>query len=123
MYVATTGGERLESIVRLVDVNTEANLPSFWSSLNLLLAAGLLFVIFRGERAIGAPRSGYWGLLSATFLLLAIDEAAALHENASEFQRFTGEIVPIAEAHTWVLYGALAAVVFGLVMYPFLDGM
>ena len=68
----------------LVDVGGEANLPAFWSSLNLLLAASMLFVIAASERAARSPIRDRWLVLTAGIALMAIDEAARLHEKVGQ---------------------------------------
>lgn len=66
-------------LVRQFDLDAEANLPTMWSSLQLLAAAGLLAAIWRHHRAAGTPMSRLWGLLALGFVALAVDEVVSLH--------------------------------------------
>ncbi len=62
------------------DLNGESNLPATFSALALLLAAYLLFSVASAVRRAGQPHHVPWLLLGAVFVVLAIDEAAGLHE-------------------------------------------
>ena len=60
-------------------MNTEANIPAWYSSAALLLAAMLLWIVSAATKQRGG-RPIYWRLLSLVFLALSIDEVAELHE-------------------------------------------
>ncbi|MGJ7094769.1 hypothetical protein [Vibrio hannami] len=69
----------VKSFVRLVDVDTEMSIPSFYSSCAMLVAAlGLYFIGYmhckRGEKFIA------WFGLASIFIYMAIDETTAFHE-------------------------------------------
>ncbi len=63
----------------LFDLDEEANLPALYSTLTLLLAAAILAGIASCERSDRSRRRRWLGL-AAIFVLLAVDEAAQLHE-------------------------------------------
>ena len=54
-------------------------------------------------------KRSYWGLLSAGFLLLAIDEVAGLHETLNT-----------AIEMNWAILGAIAVLFVGVLFVPFL---
>lgn len=54
----------------LFDLNTEANIPTFFSSLLLLSAALLAWIIHRFEHR----KTKIWGLFSAVLLMMSVDE-------------------------------------------------
>lgn len=122
-YSYLTSGTGLEAVHRLLELGTEANLPTFWSTFNLLVAALLLLVIAGSQRAARAPRWQLWFVLAGGLALMAVDEAAGLHENASLFQGYTGALVPVLQHNAWVLYGAIVAVVVGVAMIPLLASL
>ncbi len=64
------------------DLNTEANVPTYFSAFLLLFAALLLFVVGWQDRhrPAAAYRAKYWRFLGACFLLLSVDEAVEFHE-------------------------------------------
>lgn len=65
---------------RFFDLGAEANLPSYFSALLLLLVAALLaFVALGATRRRGRDRWRWWGLVSA-LLFLSFDEAAMIHD-------------------------------------------
>lgn len=75
-------------IVRYFDVNGEENVPAFFSSVILLFAAGLLYLIYQVSKKTKA-RNGrrYWLVLAFIFAFMAVDESAQVHEHIAEFVR------------------------------------
>lgn len=72
--------------INLFNLNLEANIPTLFSSLQLIAASCLLFGIAHCHRA--QQRGSFsWYLLGAIFVFLAIDETAALHENLTVYLR------------------------------------
>ena len=67
---------------RLLGLDQEANIPSCFSSLALLACAVVAWAN-RSRAETGHPDGSAWGLLAGFFALLAIDEAAMLHELAN----------------------------------------
>lgn len=84
--------DRAALLPALLDTDGEANLPAWFTS--MLLAAGALAAVLRGRelRAAGAAWVGHWFALGAVLLVLSIDEAAVLHEEA------VGPLGDVAEA-------------------------
>ncbi len=76
----TTGYDSIFGLIPLFDMYEEANLPTWFSSLNLFLAAVLLYVNAQAARIAGERWRKHWLGLAGVFLFLSIDEAAMLHE-------------------------------------------
>ncbi|RMG36403.1 MAG: hypothetical protein D6725_10600 [Planctomycetota bacterium] len=92
-------------LVRLFYVDAERNVPTFYSSLALLLACGLLAIVAAERRRCGDRLWIHWSWLSVLFLLLAADEFIGFHEMPIERLR------RLWDAHgllyfTWVVPGA-----------------
>lgn len=105
-------------LVRLFNFDTERSLPSFFSSMVILGAGLLLFVVARQHRRRRQPAVA-WYALGALFLFLSFDEVAALHERL---------IVPMREIfdaggifyYAWVIpYGAVLFLL-GAIYLPFM---
>lgn len=62
------------------DLGSEANLPTFFSALNLVLAGLLLTVIARHDAQATGHKPWAWGVLAFGFFLMSADEAAQIHE-------------------------------------------
>ncbi|MEB3256815.1 MAG: hypothetical protein VKN83_00700 [Cyanobacteriota bacterium] len=71
-------------MVPLFDIKREANIPTFFSSLLLTIAALLLWLISRAE----AAKKASWALLSVGILLMAIDEIVQFHEDLTNPARW-----------------------------------
>jgi hypothetical protein len=65
------------------DASSEANIPTFFSSLLLFIAAAILYVIYKT-----APKGlvkMYWQVLMIIFAWLSVDETASIHEQFGKF--------------------------------------
>ncbi len=79
-----TGNYRVEGLFKFLHLDVENNLPTFFATLLLLFAAGLLAVIARLEWKRGGVGSWNWTLLAFGFLAMSADEAISLHERLNE---------------------------------------
>ena len=61
------------------DASSEANIPTFFSSLLLFIAAVILYVIYKTEPK-GFGKKRYWQVLMTIFAWLSVDETASIHE-------------------------------------------
>lgn len=75
-------------VVHYFSSNGESNIPAFFSSVLLLVASGLLFLLNRQLR-VQAPDqyTRHWFILGCIFLFMAIDESTQIHERVADFVR------------------------------------
>ena len=66
---------------RLFSLNGERNVPTLFSVFLLLLAASLLAFIATLKKKSHDPYALKWTVLSAGFIIMAIDEAWSFHES------------------------------------------
>jgi hypothetical protein len=114
--VADPGSARVagwKAIMRLFDVNSEHNVPSWFSSMLLMgcaLVAALLAAL--GRRA-GRRDAGSWAGLAALLSLLSLDEAVALHERlGGPAAAVLGDSTRGALHFAWVVPGLALGLVF-----------
>ena len=119
IFLAHVGTGTLLTSLRQFDMDTEGTVPSWYSSIVLLLCAGLLAVVAGLSRREGDVDWKRWSLLAGLFVFMSLDEASAFHE---------GLVDPLGRAlnlsgafyFAWVL-PAIAVVAFlGLYFLPFL---
>lgn len=108
----------LEEFLIAVDLDAEANIPTWFSSIILLMCAPLLALIAMRTKRAGGRFVGHWWILSGTFVVLSIDELAQLHEHL-------GRLHSVWNTHgllyfAWVIPASLAVAVMGLAYLPFL---
>ncbi len=120
MYQEFVGDDIVRRFLKLFDVGNESSLPTWFSSVNLLLSSVLLFLIFSMARRCGDKLTKYWLALCILFLAFSIDEVAAIHERAGGLMRYTGPIFPVLATHSWILYGAIFSILVLLLFIPFL---
>ncbi|MFF1377496.1 hypothetical protein [Streptomyces sp. NPDC058308] len=104
--------DSIPAIRRLVNVDVEANLATWWNSTLLLAVTGMaLTAALLSGRGTRPGRLSWLGLAAAT-ALLSIDETVSLHERLGEvgrtWKKWAGGALP---THAWVLPGALLAAV------------
>ena len=99
-------------------VDDENNIPTYFSSLQLLMAAALLKLIALVKRRSGDRFARHWHWQSLLFLGLSVDETASLHETLSDpLHRLlhTGGAFYFA----WVIPGLLAVLLVTLAFWRF----
>ena len=109
------GNDRLYGLVFLFGLGAEQNVPTLYSSLALLVVAGLLLIIARHAKTDRL----YWWVLCFAFVFLALDETCSFHEKLAK---------PVGDRlHTsgvfhyaWVIPYGIAALVFGIAFTRFL---
>ena len=74
----------LNSLVRFTNVDGENSVPSWYSSTQLFVCAGVLFTIAGLECRTKRPYARSWSGLAVVFLLLSIDETIQVHELVSD---------------------------------------
>lgn len=121
IFVAITGHERVLGLIRIIDIGEEQSLPTYFSAMNLLLAALLLLVIWAlGPRENG-PSHRYWLALGVLFVLLSIDEAVSIHEVLGNIlMHRVLRMRSMFDYHSWVPFGAAFVLVIGGLFVNFL---
>ena len=115
------GHEFVYGLVRLFYVDYENTVPSFFSASLLLMAALLLALITTLKQAAHATYKFQWALLSFTFLFMAIDEAASIHEMLiGPMRGLLGQQARGVFFFAWVIPGFAIAMIFGLSYLQFL---
>lgn len=92
----------------LFNMDHERTLPTFYSAVALLYAAGLLGLIAHLKSEIRDQYRIQWRILSVVFIFLALDEALVLHERL------------ITHKISWTLPYAILLMVFGAYLLGFL---
>jgi hypothetical protein len=98
-------------LVRLFDMGVEANLPTFFSTLQLLVVCVVLAVIGLLRRRQHERHAREWLLLALMFLLLAVDESSEIHEmTVRPFREFAPWLATGLLYWAWVLPAAMLVV-------------
>jgi hypothetical protein len=101
----------------LMNINREANVPTWFSSAILLSAAVLLLVVTLSTRANGRPFIG-WAGLTAIFTYISIDETGTIHEKLTPIMQEQLELTGYL-FFGWVVVGIVLVVAVGLIYLPF----
>ncbi|MGB3681953.1 MAG: hypothetical protein WA990_05650 [Rubrobacteraceae bacterium] len=106
--------------LQLFELDSDQNIPTWYSSSMLLICAGLLAII-----AAAARRNIYriqWIGLSLIFLYLSADEAASIHEKMSPAVE---RLIPISgfSDYAWIFLYAPLVLIFALAYLGFLRAL
>src|SRR5690606_32397749 len=114
------GHDYVFGLVKFFYVDQEQNLPSWYSSVQLLFAAVLLAGVARQARGAGDRFARHWAALSLIFVFLSLDEMTSFHERTMEpLQRLTGGMPDGIWAPTWLIGGIAFAAIVGLAYLRF----
>lgn len=113
------GHPRLLGFVRLFNVDTEGNIPSWYASICLLAGSILLAAIARLQPRDATPKASDWQTLSIIFLFLSIDELSSIHELLIDPLRAVLGTTGIFH-FAWVIPYGLLATFLGLKYLKFL---
>lgn len=97
-------------LVPMFLLNAEGNIPTFFSSANLMFCSILLFVAGGNAKQSGRPFAITWIFLGLIALLVAVDEGVQIHELLDRNREWTKGLFKAegALAGPWVVvYGAL----------------
>jgi hypothetical protein len=120
--VAAQGSRRTTAwitIMKLFDVNSEANVPTWFSTALLLAAAATASLVGVMVRRAGGRDAGRWLALAGVLALLSLDEASVLHERlGGPADALLGDA---AGRFAWVIPGAVLAAVVGAFFLGFVS--
>lgn len=122
-YVLSTilGLDSNSAPARLLDVfsvNREESIPTWYSTINLFLAAALLLWVALMKRVHREPFARYWAGLAVIFLYLSMDEGAAIHEATSGPLQSAFDSTGFLE-FGWLILGMPLVALFGILYFRF----
>lgn len=104
--------DRLLGVVPMLHLDAEENLSSWYSSVQLLMAAGILAVIGSSERKVDAGMARYWNGLAVVFLVLSLTEIAPLGGLLMQILGYGGKLKGYLR-YEWVLPAMVGVLVVG----------
>jgi len=123
LFSGYEASKRFEPLLKLVDLNRENNLPTWYSSTALFVNSVFVGLIGWVKRHEGAPYAKHWLGLAGIFLLLSADEAASIHELTSGTAVRLLERVDLMSDYFyygWVIFGIVAVMIVGVLYLQFL---
>jgi hypothetical protein len=106
-------------IQSLFHVDSEYNIPTFYSAFALLFSGILLWLISSARKQDNSRFAKHWRFLSGVFFFLSFDELFQFHEQLiSPFRKFLGASGFLY--FTWVVPAAFLLVILGLSYVKFL---
>lgn len=110
-----------ETFGALFALNGEMNVPTWYSSMLLLVAAGLLVVIAGFTRLESRLAFRRWASLAVIFAFLSLDEVASIHE------RYLARLSPLPKDgivfYAWVVPGTLLVLLVVVLYRRFVFGL
>jgi hypothetical protein len=100
------------------DASSEANTPTYFSSLILFIAAVILYVIYRNAPKESGKRI-YWQALMIIFAWLSLDETASIHEQFGKIGK-TFHLTSDYLYYSWIIPYILFAILAFFFFFRFL---
>lgn len=110
------GHNHVFGLVKFFDLNTENNLPSYYSGLAIMFCAGLLAFIAVSQQGI---KKVQWFGLSVIFIYLSLDEVLQLHDQLDLPLRAALGTSGVLR-HAWIIPYALLLVLLITLYWRFL---
>ncbi|MFO0869197.1 MAG: hypothetical protein U0935_09705 [Pirellulales bacterium] len=111
----------VHKMTKWIDVNSEGNLPTWYSTVLIALAALLSYLAARAPHPVGQTTRGQWYGLTLAMLFVAADEGAQIHEKINVLLK------PLHGQETyyfaWVGPWSALVVVLALLFGKFLRGL
>ena len=105
------GYDTVKGLVPMFFVDYESNIPTWYSSMALMLASVLAGFLALTSKRVAKENVIYWAGIWLLFMLLSLDEIVGIHERAieplNEIYDFTGFL-----GYSWVILGAIAVAIF-----------
>lgn len=125
LYLSTVFfyGYSYRHLFHLFYLDEESNIPTFYSTVGISVAAILLFVVAILHKNVNNSNYRYWIFLGVLFSLLAYDEASSMHENINEifWERYPD--LPVYLGFGWVIPYFIILVVIALFSIRFLKSI
>jgi len=119
LYVHMYGLETPLKDLGQIALDSEGTLAVWFSSVIMIAAASLLFVISALTRKLDDASSTHWLLLGILFALMSIDETVSFHETTiAPLRQFFG--LDGILHFSWVVIGAPVMLILGAYFLPFL---
>jgi hypothetical protein len=113
-FVHGLGHNNVLGFVPLFHMDFEGNVPTYFSSILLLLSANLFYWLSRLEQDRGEIHPKHWFGLSLIFIFLSLDEVSKIHEQTIEPLRNYFELTgPLF--FSWVIIGMAGVALLGLI--------
>lgn len=110
---------REHGLLRMFDVSTEANLPTWYSDITLAFSSVLLLVTGLVKKWKHDRFARYWLFMSAVFCFLSIDEASSIHEAVGSIM-LTHAKSPGVSKYGWMIPWGILTLGFALFSIRFL---
>lgn len=107
-----------QGFVPIFNLDTEGNIPTFFSALMLIFASVLFFWIARIENRARGKHWKQWRILPFIFLFLAVDEAAKVHELLIEPMRDAFDLKGVF-FFSWVIVGMAIVAILTATFFRF----
>jgi hypothetical protein len=108
--------------LRMFDLGTEANLPTWYQVITIAFAGFLLTVITSAKRSSGDRFTWFWGFMGAVFFFLSADEASGIHEalgSLMEKRMPTSGVL----SYGWIIPYLIFGLVFLAIVWKFLAAL
>ena len=105
--------------LRMFDLGTEANFPTWYQVITIAFSAFLLAIIASAKRSVNDKFTWFWAFMGVVFFFLSADEASGIHEAIGSIME---KKMPTSGAlsYGWVIPYMILGLVFLGIVWKFL---
>lgn len=107
------------AVISVLDLDTEQSIGTWVTVLLLGALSVLAYLLYRGAPQTAKRERICWGILSATFLYLSLDEATSLHEHLIDPVQQSLRISSGPLFFAWVVPALILVALFSILMFRF----
>lgn len=104
--------------ILMFDVNSEANITTYYSVSMAIVASFLLFLIASLKNAVRDRYRFYWTILAWFVFYISMDDASVIHEKTSRYLKGLTDLGGWFE-YKWVIIGLVVVAVFAVSFFRF----
>lgn len=104
--------------ILMFDVNSEANITTYYSVSMAIVASFLLFLIASLKNAVKDRYRFYWTILAWFVFYISMDDASVIHEKTSRYLKGLTDLGGWFE-YKWVIIGLVVVAVFAVSFFRF----
>lgn len=108
----------LHDFIWYFDVNSEANLTTYYSVTMAMLSAFLLFIIAYFKNAAKDKYRIHWAALAGFLLYISMDDASVIHEKSSKYLKGFSDLGGWFE-YKWVFIGLVVIGILAIAFFQF----
>jgi hypothetical protein len=93
IFVRVTGRDYVFGFIPMFDLDLEANIPTLYATLQILLASALAWLLGSRRFDLSAGEGAFWRVVAWVLLFMGLDEGVTIHEKVVKLVQFDNPLL------------------------------